>query len=182
MRRRGAGEETFVLMGTAPNENPMLMQGLNGLRLKKGDVLVYETLPFYQNYNTELAVTFSLGKPSADQLKAAEACETAFFAGISQVKPGVHSSSVVDASLKEFRKYGWESFTHTPGHFMGLDNYEGPSLRSPDLVLQPGMVFSFHPNIVVANQVKEEICAIVLVTDKGSEMLNTFTPKGIRIV
>ena len=182
MRRSGAEEDTFVLMGIGPNSNPMLMEGLNGRTLRKGDVVVYETLPYYRVYNTELAVTFSLGKPSEDQRSAAAACQAAFEAGLAEMKPGVHSAAVVDASLKEFHKHGWKSYTHTPGHFIGLDNYEGPPLHSPNLVLQPGMVFSFHPNVVVANEVKEEISAIVLVTEKGVERLTNYRPEGIRVI
>jgi Xaa-Pro aminopeptidase len=182
MRRQGGTEESFVLLGIGPSDNPMLMKGLNGFRLKKGDVLVYETLPFYHDYNTELAVTFSIGKPSEDQSRAATACQVALDAGMAEIKPGVHTAAVVESSLKQFRKYGWDSYTHTPGHFMGLDNYEGPSLRNPDLVLEPGMIFSFHPNVVVANKVTEEICAIVLVTEKGLEVLNKFQPMGIRVI
>ncbi len=182
MLRTGAGEDTLVLMGIGPSSNAMLMEALNGRKLRKGDVVVYETLPFYRLYNTELAATYSIGKPGDVQRNAAEACAAACEAGVAEVKPGTHSSKVVDSSLKAFRAYGWKSYTHTPGHFIGLDNYEGPPLHSRDLVLEPGMVFSFHPNVVVANKVKETVSAMLLVTDTGVERLSKFQPQGIRTV
>ena len=147
-----------------------------------GDVVVYETLPFYRLYNTELAATYSLGKPSDMQRNAAEACAAAYQAGVAEVKPGARSAKVVETSLKAFREHGWKSYTHTPGHFIGLDNYEGPPLHSPDLVLEPGMVLSFHPNVVVANKVKETLSAMLLVTHQGVETLSKFQPRGIRVV
>jgi Xaa-Pro aminopeptidase len=180
MRRAGAEEDTFVLMGIGPNPSAMLMEGLNGRKLRKGNVVVYETLPFYRLYNSELAVTFSLGSPSGMQKRAATACETAYKAGLAEIKPGVMSANVVEASLREFHVSGFESFTHTPGHFIGLDNYEGPGLRSPDLVLEPGMVFSFHPNVVIPGQVKEEVSGLILVTEKGAENLSKYPIRGIR--
>ena len=101
---------------------------------------------------------------------------------MAEVKPGVPTSKVVDASLSAFRARGFDAFTHASGHFMGLDNYEGPSLHSPDTILEKGMVFSFHPNLVIPGQVKEEICGILLVTDKGVENLSKYPPQGVRIV
>lgn len=182
MYRLGAEEDTFVLMGIGPNDNTMLMEPLNGRTLHKGDTLVYETLPFFHLYNTELAVTFSAGPPGDLQRRAAKACEDAYEAGAEKVKPGATSAQVVETSLKVFREHGFESFTHTPGHFMGLDNYEGPSLRSPEVVLEPGMVFSFHPNVVIPFRVKEEICGILLVTDKGVENLSKYPRRGLHVV
>jgi Xaa-Pro aminopeptidase len=182
MLSAGGEEDTFVLMGIGPNQNAMLMELLNGRRLGRGNVVVYETLPFYRLYNTELAVTFSLGPSLAVQKRAADACQAAYEAGVAEVRPGVPAAKVVDASLAVFRAHGFDSFTHTPGHFIGLDNYEGPSLRSRDIVLETGMVFSFHPNIVIPGEVKEEICGILLVTDKGVENLSKYPPRGIRVV
>ena len=182
MLRSGADEDTQVLMGIGPNANTMLMEALNGRRLKRGDVLVYETLPYYRLYNTEVAATYSLGKPSDAQKNAAEACAAAYAAGLAEIKPGAHSAKVVDSSLKAFREYGWKSYTHTPGHFVGLDNYEGPPLRDPELLLQPGMVLSFHPNVVSAGKVKETISGMLLVTDTGVESISKYQPRGIRVV
>lgn len=182
MLRSGADEDTQVLMGIGPSANAMLMDPLNGRRLKKGDILIYEALPFYRLYNTEVAATFALGKPSDRQWSAAEACEAAYQAGLSEMKPGIRTAKVVESSLKAFQEHGWKSYTHTPGHFVGLDNYEGPPLRHPDLLLEPGMVLSFHPNVVVANEVKETVCAMFLVTDSGVERISKYEPRGIRIV
>ena len=182
MISRGADENTFVLMGIGPNRNPMLMEGLNARTLRGGDVVVYETLPFYRLYNTELAVTFSIGKPSPKQKQAADACQAAYEAGVHEMRPGVSTATVVSTALKEFRRHGFESFTHSSGHFIGLDNYEGPSLTSPGVVLEPGMVFSFHPNVVIANEVKEEICGNLLVTKNGCENLLKYPARGIHIL
>jgi Xaa-Pro aminopeptidase len=178
----GGEEDTFVLMGIGPNDNTMLMEILNGRSLRPGSVVVYEALPFYHLYNTELAVTFSVGPVNAMQQKAAAACQAAYEAGVGEAKPGVATAQVVGAALRAFREHGFEEFTHSAGHFMGLDNYEGPPLRSPDLTLEPGMIFSFHPNVVIAGQVKEEICGTLLVTDKGVQNLSKYPPQGIRAI
>ena len=74
----GGEEDTFVLMGIGPNQNAMLMELLNGRKLRRGDVVVYETLPFYRLYNTELAVTFSLGPRLGDS----EACRRCLSGGL----------------------------------------------------------------------------------------------------
>ncbi len=180
MRRLGADEDTFVLLGIGPNQNPMLMESLNSRKINGGNVVVFEVLPYYRHYNTELAVTFSVGTVSARQKKAAAACEAAYRAGVEKIRPGRPTHEVVDAALDVFRAAGFDSFTHGSGHFIGLDNYEGPPLRDPELILEPGMVFSFHPNVVIPGEVKEEISGNLLVTPKGFENLSAYLPVGIR--
>lgn len=182
MRRQGADEDTFILMGLGPNENPMLMEGLAERRVEPDSVVIFEVLPYYRHYNTELAVTFQVGRASTAQKKAAEACQAAYEAGVEQIRPGVPTSQVVDAARKVFRKFGFSSFTHSAGHFIGLDNYEGPPFRLPDVLLEPGMVFSFHPNVVVPEKVKEQVCGLLLVTEKGVENLSTVKPRGMHPV
>jgi Xaa-Pro aminopeptidase len=68
----GGEEDSFILMGIGIDQNTMLMELLNGRKLAKGNVVVYETLPFYHLYNTELAVTFSLGPAPTTQTRAAD--------------------------------------------------------------------------------------------------------------
>jgi Xaa-Pro aminopeptidase len=180
MRRLGADEDTFVLMGMGPSANPMLMEGLSGRRVPPDGVVVFEVLPYYRHYNTELAVTFSVGRVNARQRAAASACEAAYRAGLEQVKPGAPAGRLVGAAIEAFHAHGFDAFTHSIGHFLGLDNYEGLPLRDPELVFQPGMVFSFHPNVVVSGLVKEQVCGLLSVTDKGFESLSEIEVVGLR--
>ncbi len=42
------------------------------------------------------------------------------------------------------------------------------------------MVFSFHPNVVIAGEVKEQVCGLLAVTAEGHESLSQLEVLGMR--
>ena len=98
-------------------------------------------------------------------------------AAIAAVRPGVKASSVDDAARAVLGRYGLEdAFGHGTGHGLGLEVHEEPRIGrplagQPDLVLQPGMVFTVEPGVYVEGVGGVRIEDDVLVTDDGCVVL-----------
>ena len=96
---------------------------------------------------------------------------------IAAVRPGVKASTVDDAARAALGRYGLEeAFGHGTGHGLGLEVHEEPRIGrplagQPDLVLQPGMVFTVEPGVYVDGVGGVRIEDDVLVTDDGCVVL-----------
>jgi Xaa-Pro aminopeptidase len=125
-------------------------------------------------------------------------------AALERVKPGMELDEVWKASARALKKHypsvrdlNW--FWLRTGHGMGLDYsdpilteafrypYElkedgdpedNPELRS--VQIQPGMLLELHPNVFIPNEAAGVIGDMVLVTERGYEILNQF-PRGLII-
>lgn len=76
-----------------------------------------------------------------------------------------------------------ESSSVLIGHWIGVGNHEGARITSEGgkgLILQPDMVLSWHPNVVIADQVRTCSSACLLITDKGVE--NVHDPYGAYVL
>ncbi len=70
-----------------------------------------------------------------------------------------------------------EGATVLIGHFIGMDNHEGGRITeegTKGVILEPGMVISWHPNVVVPGEggVRTICSDTILVTEKGAEMMS----------
>jgi len=96
--------------------------------------------------------------------------------------PGVPVAALFNETVKHYKRLGYEAnIPGRIGHGMGLGAHEEPSIDGKSkLVLEPGMMFTFEPNLRVGD------CGIqhsdtVLITDDGFEYL-TGSPRGYREV
>jgi Xaa-Pro aminopeptidase len=76
-------------------------------------------------------------------------------AAIAAVLPGIQASAVDGAARAVLGRYGLEdAFGHGTGHGLGLEVHEEPRVGrplggQPDLILEPGMVFTVEPGVYV---------------------------------
>ena len=99
------------------------------------------------------------------------------------MRPGA-SGKEVDAaarSIIEAAGYG-EHFGHGLGHGVGLQVHEGPRLtRTTTDVLEVNNVVTVEPGIYLPGVGGVRIEDLVIVTDDGCEILNSF-PKSLTVV
>jgi Xaa-Pro aminopeptidase len=131
----------------------------------------------YDGYCVDLTRTVQLGAVSAALQNLYAAVAEAQRAAIDAVRPGIAASAVDAAARTVLERHGLgAAFGHGTGHGLGLEVHEEPrvsrpSARVPDVVLEPGMVFTIEPGAYVPGVGGVRIEDDVLVTETGCEVL-----------
>jgi Xaa-Pro aminopeptidase len=145
--------------------------------VQTGDPTVLDFGGVYDGYCVDLTRTVQLGAVSGPLAKLYAAVAEAQQAALEAVRPGVVSSAVDAAARSVLERHGLgDAFGHGTGHGLGLEVHEEPriarpSSRQPDVVLEPGMVFTIEPGAYVSGVGGVRIEDDVLVTENGCEVL-----------
>lgn len=176
--RRSGFERTAFETIVASGPNSALPHARPGARiLQEGDGVVLDFGGVYDGYCVDLTRTVELGDAGADFRRLFTAVADAQQQAIAAVRPGVKASMVDDAARAALGRYGLEeAFGHGTGHGLGLEVHEEPRIGrplagQPDLVLQPGMVFTIEPGVYIEGLGGVRIEDDVLVTDEGCLVL-----------
>lgn len=146
------------------------------LRMGEDDVINFEIV--YESpwgYWLEMTSVFSF-KPLAKDVQAMlDGYLLAAEQSAAVAKAGNTFRMISDANDETLRGLGFPvDGKHTPDcHSTGLDGSDGPStMSSPDFVLKPNMVLSYHPGTILANQRGFLISDNFLVTPEGAVRLS----------
>ena len=127
-----------------------------------------------QGYKSDLTRMFFLGRMTALVQGVCAHVREAQRRAIAVAAPGVPVAEVDRAArqyLAEQDLAKW--FGHALGHGVGLDIHEAPRLsQSSREVLQPGMVVTIEPGVYLPNRFGVRIEDMLLITDKGCEVLS----------
>jgi Xaa-Pro aminopeptidase len=179
LRRRGFERPAFDTI-VASGPNGALPHARPGTRiLREGDGVVLDFGGVYDGYCVDLTRTVQLGDTGDDFRRLFAAVEEAQRKAIAAVRPGVKASTVDQAARAALGRYGLEeAFGHGTGHGLGLEVHEEPRVGrplagQPDLILEPGMVFTVEPGAYVEGIGGVRIEDDVLVTDDGCIVLTS---------
>ncbi len=184
MRRRGASGASFdTIVASGPRS--ALPHGIaSSRRLKKGDLITIDFGAVMSGYHADTTRAFSLGRPSPRGEKIYNIVLEAQMTALEAVKPGVLCGEVDKAARDVIAGYGYgEAFGHGTGHGVGLDIHEAPRL-GPGVkeVLRPGMVVTVEPGIYLPRWGGVRIEDMVLVTERGKEVLTRSIPKELVVL
>jgi Xaa-Pro aminopeptidase len=134
-------------------------------------------------YCSDMTRTVHLGRPDARARRLYGAVLKAQLAAIDAVRPGQAVGRVDAAARKVLAAAGLgRYFTHSTGHGVGLEIHEPPRIaKAQRLKLQPGMVITIEPGVYIPGEGGIRIEDMVLVTDRGCEVL-TPTAKELTVV
>lgn len=151
--------------------------------LKEGDAVVMDFGCLADNYCSDTTRTIVIGKASDKYKKVYEILKQAQKQAIEKVRPGVMAKEVDYAARKHIADNGYgEYFIHRTGHGAGLEVHEMPYItESSEVILKPGMVFSIEPGIYLEGEFGIRIEDLVMVTEDGVEVLNSFTKELIEL-
>ena len=127
---------------------------------------------------------FSLGKPSPKGEKIYKIVLEAQMTALEAVKPGALCGDVDKAARDVITAHGYgEAFGHGTGHGLGLYIHEAPRL-GPGVKeeLKPGMVVTVEPGIYLPRWGGVRIEDMVLVTERGKEVLTRSITKELVVL
>jgi Xaa-Pro aminopeptidase len=145
--------------------------------VQAGDATVLDFGGVYDGYCVDLTRTVQLGAASAALAGLYTAVAEAQRAALAAIRPGISASAIDSAARSVLERHGLgDAFGHGTGHGLGLEVHEEPRIgkvspRLPDVVVEPGMVFTIEPGAYVPGVGGVRIEDDVLVTETGCEVL-----------
>jgi Xaa-Pro dipeptidase len=151
--------------------------------LGERDWVLIDTGCRLQGYHSDITRSFAVGEPTDEQRAAWEVEKRAQIAGMSAARPGVACAAVDDAARASLQQDGYgpgyqlPGLPHRTGHGCGLDIHEAPYLVAGNQQpMEPGMVFSCEPMLVVPDKFGIRLEDHFYVTDEGAEWFTRPAP------
>jgi len=182
-RRLGAQDHSFTPIvsfganAADPHHEP------DGTQLKKGDMVLFDVGCKYQAYCSDMTRTFFTAEPTDRQRLIYETVRRANEAAEAIIKPGVTFAQIDLTARHLIEDAGFGPyFNHRLGHQIGLVDHEpGDVSAAHDEPVQVGQCFSIEPGIYLPGEIGVRIEDLVIVTEDGCKVLNSY-PKEIAVV
>jgi Xaa-Pro dipeptidase len=140
--------------------------------LEDGDTVMIDIGAAYQGYQSDVARTFVIGKPSPLQQHAWDTVRRMHAAVIELCKPGVPCIQLHHTSQAIAESAGY-SIAHRIGHGFGLaTSFEWPALDTETAELQPGNTLAIEPALYKIGAGAMKLEDNVLITETGCEILS----------
>lgn len=146
-------------------------------KIKNNEPVLIDTGIDIKGYKSDLTRMVFLGKIPPLVREVAAIVKDAQIKAIATIKAGIPVSIADQEARNHFKKFDLEQFFgHSLGHGVGLEIHESPrlSIKSP-AVFKAGMVVTVEPALYIPNKFGVRIEDMVLVTDKGCEVLSDQT-------
>lgn len=145
--------------------------------LKAGDCVLFDVGCVKDGYCSDMTRTFYYKEVSEEHRKIYELVRSANEAAIAKIKPGVPLCELDLTARNLITEAGFgPNFNHRLGHFIGLGEHEYGDVSSVNQeTAKPGMIFSIEPGIYVVGDTGVRIEDLVLVTEDGVEVLNSYS-------
>ncbi|PIE54065.1 MAG: peptidase M24 family protein [Dethiosulfovibrio peptidovorans] len=156
---------------------------IDGSMVSEGDSVIIDIGCVKDSYCSDMTRTVFYKKVSQKAKDVYALVREANQKGIDTVKPGVRFCDVDNAAREHISTAGFgQYFTHRTGHSIGIDVHEHGDVSAANTdVLEEGMIFSVEPGIYIPGEFGVRIEDLVLVTDSGCEVLNSYD-KSLTII
>jgi Xaa-Pro aminopeptidase len=177
-RERGAEAMSFETIVAAGARSALPHGVASAARVARRGFVVLDYGVILNGYCSDMTRTVCMGRATSEQRRVYAAVLEAQLAAIAAVAPGRTAGDIDEAARSVLKRAGLDRyFIHSTGHGVGLEIHESPRVaaRQKDL-LQPGMVITIEPGVYIGGKYGVRIEDMVLVTERGSEVL-TRAPK-----
>jgi len=137
--------------------NDAIVHGLPaGQIIQKGDIVGIDCGVKLHGWNTDAAVTITIGEPTTVDANLIAATRDSLYAGIHMVKPGVQLGDVQAAIQRVIDKRGYGLVRTLSGHGIGRSVHEAPGIPNfgksgTGVLLDVGMVFCLEPMLTTGS-------------------------------
>lgn len=186
-------EDIYRTLGASGHSfNPIVSFGANAADphhepdntvLHEGDVVLFDVGCRKDEYCSDMTRTFFFRRATEEQRHVYEIVRQANEAGKAAVRPGARFCDIDAAARKVIEDAGFGPyFTHRLGHQIGLDVHEPGDVSSVNQnCVAPGMCFSIEPGIYLPGKFGVRIEDLVIVTDEGCKVLNSY-PRDLTVL
>jgi Xaa-Pro aminopeptidase len=176
----GMSFETIV----ASRERSAMPHGVaSAAKLPSAGFVVLDYGVVLDGYCSDMTRTVHIGKASAEARALYAAVLEAQLSAISTVRPGVTTGEVDRAARQELKRTKLDRFfTHSTGHGVGLEIHEMPRLSAGnEAILLAGMVITVEPGVYLPGKCGIRIEDMLLVTERGYEVLTPVSKELIEL-
>jgi Xaa-Pro aminopeptidase len=172
-RRAGAEQMSFPTIIAAGKRSALPHGRASAAAIPSRGFVVCDFGVILTGYCSDRTRTVHVGRPTGEARSMYEAVREAQAAALEMVKPGASVGDVDRAARNILKQRGLaRHFTHSTGHGVGLEIHEPPRIASGQTeVLCPGMVITIEPGVYVAGTGGVRIEDVVVVTERGCEVL-----------
>ncbi|MFH1063212.1 MAG: Xaa-Pro peptidase family protein [Candidatus Omnitrophota bacterium] len=141
-------------------------------KIAKNEPIIIDVGATVNGYKSDLTRTFFSGKIS-QYIEYYKLVATAQDRAIKLIRPLVKIQSIDQAARQVLKNANLDKyFGHSLGHGVGLEIHEGPNISDKNTMrLKSSMVFTIEPGIYIPGSGGIRIEDMVLVTNKGCEIL-----------
>lgn len=182
-RRRGAEGMAFDTIVASGVRSALPHGRASHARVPERGFVLFDYGVILGGYCSDMSRTVFVGEMKRAERRLYESVLEAQRAAVSAVRAGATAESVDAAARKVLEKARVaQYFTHSCGHGVGLEIHEPPRLgERQKQPLEAGMVVTVEPGAYVPGRGGVRIEDMVLVTERGCEML-TPTPKELVVL
>ncbi len=174
IRYNGASASSFeIIVASGPNSSfPHHMTSQR--KIKPNEPVLIDIGVDYQGYKSDLTRVFFLGKINSLVRRVYDIVLEAQGKAIAKIKPGVFINRIDKTARQHITQKGYGGFFgHNLGHGVGIEVHEEPHISAKaENKLVAGMVFTVEPGIYLPDKFGIRIEDMVLVTQKGCEVLS----------
>jgi len=174
IRYQGARAPSFdIIVATGPNSSqPHYLSGER--KLRDNEPVLIDFGVDYQGYKSDLTRVLFLGKINVLERKIYDVVLKAQELAIKRITPGAEMAEIDRVARGYIAKKGYAKyFTHNLGHGFGLEVHESPQIAPNEAsAIKPGMTFTIEPGIYLPSKFGIRIEDMILVTNKGTEVLS----------
>jgi len=172
-RRAGAEEMSFPTIIAAGKRSALPHGRASRAAIPSRGFVVCDFGVILSGYCSDRTRTVHVGRATGEARRVYEAVREAQAVAIETVRAGVSVGEVDQAARNVLKNKGLaRHFTHSTGHGVGLEIHEPPRIAAGQTeVLRPGMVITVEPGVYIAGSGGVRIEDMVVVTERGCEVL-----------
>lgn len=174
----GHGEFREITWGVATGRNILTTHYWAGEQpLRSGEMVRINLRSAYRGYFSHLYRRGIVGALSARQRDHYQRCHEVHLRCMSRLKTGAVASELFHAARADMAQLRVEAYGSHIGHSTGIALHEGLRMQPLDhTVLQANMVIASEPMMIDPNDTIYHLEDLVLITEKGPELLSDITP------